>query len=313
MGHPILLLLLGSALLFAGAEALVRGAAALGLRFGLPPLVVGATIVAFGTSAPELAVSLDAALLGLGDLAVGNVVGSNVCNIALILGLSALVRPVRVPDHRLLGLDVPVAIGASLALAGMLRDQVLSRPEGALLLAGIVGYTVLALRPQVRPPDAELDLGPLVSRPRKLGALLFQVVLGLGFLVVGATFFVDGATGLARSLGVSEAVIGLTVVAVGTSLPELATSLVAAARRQPEMAVGNVVGSNIFNVFAILGASALAAPLATRNVRPLDLGVMLVLSVALWPLLRSGSRLGRTEGTLLLASYVAYLSWRIAS
>lgn len=305
----LFLLAAGLVVLTAGATMLVRGAAALALRVGLTPLVIGLTVVAFGTSAPELLVSVQAALRDAGGIAVGNVVGSNVANLALILGLAAVVRPV--PTSRpLLRRDVPLMIAASVVLALMLADKALGRIEGALLLAALfayIGYSVRAGRREtaalaaVAPAE---DLPPPSKHPLVDGLLL---VGGLAALIGGAHVFVEAAVTLAQALGVSNAVIGLTVVAIGTSLPELATSVVAAVRGESAIAAGNVVGSNLFNVLGILSVAALARPLAAPGIGGTDLLVMVVVAVAILPLLASGGRLSRLEGSVLLAGYAVYM------
>jgi len=305
----LLSLLAGFVLLVLGAEFLVRGAASLALRLGIPPVVVGLTVVAFGTSTPELGVSVTGAATGAGDVAIGNVVGSNICNIALILGLAALIRPLAV-EARLVRLDVPIAIGCSVLLAILLLDHHMGRAEGLILLAGILGYLWWTVRLAIRAPGPlQAQFNEELPRPSRRRTYLEALLIagGLGALVLGSTLFVDGAVAMARALGVSEAIIGLSLVAVGTSLPELATSVVAAIRRHSDIAVGNVVGSNIFNVLAILGVSPLVAPL-TSSVGAVDLGVMLLFAVLLFPLARSGFRLERWEGALLLLGYVGYLA-----
>ncbi len=301
-----LLVLVGLVLLFFGAEALVRGAATMALRLGLSSLVVGLTVVAFGTSAPEMVVSLQAAISGQGDIAVGNVVGSNIFNIGVILGLTALICPI--PVHRqITRLDGPIALGVALLLPVCFSGGQLGRIEGAALVLALLLYTwmnvVLARR---EGPSASTD----VEVPAVKGHFLLDValvVVGLVLLVAGSNFLVDGAVSLARRFGVSEAVIGLTIVAAGTSLPELATSLVAAWRKQPDMAVGNVVGSNIFNLLGNLGLASLVAPLSAPGISGLDLAVMIFFSVLILPLLYTGRVLHRLEGALLLILYAGYI------
>lgn len=297
--------------LLVGAESLVRGAASLALRLGISRLAVGLTVVAFGTSAPELMVSVDAALAGSGDIAVGNVVGSNIFNIAVILGLAALVCPIPVHEQ-VVRLDAPIALAVALLLVLLLHDGALGRIEGLALFALLVAYTALNMvlaRRRVRAgledwPEAPFT-GPTGSRWREL----LLIVFGLGLLVAGANLLVGNAILLAQLLGVSEAVIGLTIVAAGTSLPELATSLVAAWRRQADIAVGNIVGSNVFNILGILGAASLVSPLASSGVGTFDLLVMLIVTLLLLPLLYTGRLLHRLEGLLLLLLYVGYLAW----
>jgi len=313
MGDALLWIALGLGGLYLGAEGLVRGSAALALRLGVSPLVIGLTIVAWGTSSPEIVVSVQAALRGSADVAVGNVVGSNICNIALILGLASVLQPLRI-QARLLRLDVPLLIGVSLLSGGLLWDGRLGWSGGVLLLGLLGGYTGLNFYLS-RKESPELLQEGTATLPHPLrhpwieGAI---VVLGLGLLVVGGHWFLEGAVTLARWLGLSEAFIGLSVVAVGTSLPELATSVVAALRREADIAVGNVVGSNLFNLLAILGLSAVVRPLQTTDVQHLDLLVMNALTWVLLPLMWSGHRIHRGEGLLLLGLYGAYLLGRAA-
>ena len=304
------LILLGLVLLCAGAEGLVRGSASLALRAGVTPLVVGLTVVAFGTSSPEMVVSTKAAYLGQGSIALGNVVGSNIFNIAVILGLSALVRPVKV-NIQLIRFDMPVMIGVSLLAFGLLRDGQLTRPEGALLFAGVAVYTITVVRMARRQHTEAVDREFADGTPKANRSVLLDVTYvlgGLALLIFGARFFVLGAVDLARWLGVSEAVIGLTIVAAGTSMPELATSMVAAFRKQEDIAIGNIVGSNIFNILAILGAAGLVRPFTSGGVQPMDFYFMLGTSALLLPLMRWGMKLTRYDGLLFLALYAAYLA-----
>ncbi len=310
MTQHILMIAVALGLLFIGAEGLVRGSASLAIRAGLSPLVAGLTIVAFGTSSPELVVSIKAALAGQGDIALGNVVGSNSFNIGVILGLTALICPV--PVHRqIIKIDAPIALGAALLLPLLMLDHKLGNLEGALLAAGIVAYTgmnVWMARRQTaatagQPAD---DLGvPPVSKNAMLDVVF--IAAGLLTLVLGSRLLVDHSVALAQTFGVSEAVIGLTIVAAGTSMPELATSLVAAIRRQPDIAVGNVVGSNVFNILGILGISSLTTPLHAPGVSMTDYGAMAVFSILLLPLLYTGRILHRVEGAILLGLYGIYL------
>jgi cation:H+ antiporter len=310
MTQNILMIAVALGLLFVGAEGLVRGSASLAIRAGLSPLLAGLTIVAFGTSSPELVVSIKAALAGQGDIAVGNAIGSNSFNIGLILGITALICPI--PVHRqIIKIDAPIALGAALLLPLLLLDKTLSSLEGTLLAAGIVAYTAMNVWLARRQPIAveaqpSEDLGvPPVSRHYLLD-LLF-VAAGLVTLVLGSRLLVDHSVTLAKTFGVSEAVIGLTIVAAGTSMPELATSLVAAIRRQPDIAVGNVVGSNVFNLLGIMGAASLTRPLHAPGISMVDYGAMVVFSVLLLPLLYTGRILHRVEGAVLLGLYGLYL------
>lgn len=307
----VLALVGGLALLTGGATALVRGASALALRLGLTPLVVGLTVVAFGTSAPELVVSVQAALAGAGGIAVGNVVGSNVANIGLILGLAVLVRPFAV-DRSLLRRDVPVLLAVTLGAALVLADRTVGTAEGAALVAGLAAYLVWSVRQARRDTAAAAAVGadlPAPSGPAWRDLLL--VAGGLIGLVGGADLFVGGAVALAEAAGVSSAVIGLTVVAIGTSLPELATSLVAAWRGESEIAAGNVVGSNLFNLLGILGVAALVRPIAAPGLAMADVAVMVGFTLAMAVLMLLGRRLVRLEGAALTSGYVAYLAYLV--
>lgn len=306
----IALLIGGLVLLYFGAEGLVKGGAGLALRCGITPLVVGLTVVAFGTSAPELVVSTKATYLGQGGIAVGNVVGSNIFNIAVILGLSAVIRPMIV-QAQLIRFDMPVMLGISVLCVALFANGRLGRIEAGLFFAGIVAYTVLnvvmARREKSRAVKAEFEEGT----PHKSGNLLIEIMLvlgGLALLVVGARLFVSAAVEIARVWGVSEAVIGLTIVAAGTSLPELATSVIAAVRKQDDIAIGNIIGSNVFNILGILGVSGLIRPLEPGGVNMLDFGFMIGTAVLLFPLLRTGWKLNRWEGAVFLALYAAYLA-----
>jgi cation:H+ antiporter len=294
-------------LLFAGAEALVRGGSSAAIRLGLSPLVVGLTVVAFGTSSPELVVSIKSALAGQGDIAVGNVVGSNSFNIGVILGLTALICPL--PVHRqIIKIDAPIALGVAVLLPVLLFGGLLSRWEAGALFAGILGYTALNIhlaRKSSNEPESFETPGTGVLKHWALD-LLF-ILGGLAILVFGSRMLVDNSVSLARTLGISEAVIGLTIIAAGTSMPELATSVVAAIRKQADIAVGNVVGSNVFNILGILGISGLVKPIESTGVTMVDYGFMVAFSLLLLPLLYTGRVLHRIEGAVLLALYGVYL------
>ncbi|MCU0792921.1 MAG: calcium/sodium antiporter [Opitutaceae bacterium] len=310
---------LGLVALYFGAEALVKGGAGLALRLGLTPLVIGLTVIAFGTSSPEMVVSVQATLGGNGAISVGNVVGSNICNIALILGLCALISPMRA-DLQVIRREVPIMIGVSVFALLILADGRVARWEGALLLLSLIAYTAITVR-QARAataagvdPAVEKEFSDEVGqdRPRGLAFSIVSVIGGLAVLIVGSHFFVEAAVSLATKWGMSQIAIGLTIVAVGTSLPELATSLLAAFKRQGDVAIGNVVGSNIFNVLGILGVAALLRPIDVPALSWVDLGVMLGVSIALLPVVRSGGRISRGEGALLLAAYIGYTWWLLA-
>ncbi len=296
-----ILFLAGLAGLLVGGEFLIRGAVGLAQRFHVPPLIIGLTIVGFGTSTPELLVSLQAALDGAPALAIGNVVGSNIANILLILGLSAMIVPMML-DFARLRRDFAVMIGATIALWLMLGGGVVSRPEGMLLLAGLGVYLWISLK-----GAREIPEGPVVARPVWQTALM--AVGGLLILMAGAKAMVVSSTEIARAFGVSEAVIGLTIVAVGTSLPEMATSILAAFRKHPELAIGNILGSNIFNILGILGVTATVTPVPVDpRFSGLDIGLALGAALAFLALAALPGRVGRLAGTGLLASYGGYLT-----
>lgn len=315
-------LIAGLVLLVAGAEVLVRGAAKLAAQFGISPLIIGLTVVAFGTSAPETAVSVQAAVNGSGDIAIGNVVGSNIANVLLILGLTALVTPL-VVSRQLIRLDVPIMIGASLVTFALAWDGELSRLDGALLFSAVVVYTLFLIISSRR--DTATDTNDEFAKefgldtPAKPHAGLINACLVLGglvLLVVGSNFLVEGAVSLARALGLSELVIGLTVIAIGTSLPELATSIMAAFRGERDIAVGNIVGSNIFNLLCVLGLASLVSPQAiavSPNALAFDFPVMIAVAIACLPIFFAGYTINRWEGLLFLAYYVAYTAYLVMS
>lgn len=303
--------LAGGLLLYGGAEALVRGSAALSLRLGISPLIVGLTVVAFVTSSPELLVSVIAALNGSTQLALGNVVGSNICNIGLILGVACLIRPTGVNKEIVL-YQIPILILASLVLVLMVLNGRVSRPEGALLVIGVVAFTLHGLRRarSPRPAVAKVDFEEVIPAPRSRAAVeLSLIVIGLAALVGGGELFVRGALGLAERLGVSEMIIGLTLAALGTSLPELATSIVAASRNHGDIAIGNIVGSSIFNIFGILGITALITPVDASGLGLLDIPVLLFLTFLLLPIMWSGYIITRLEAGLLCLVYLAYMTF----
>ncbi len=299
----------GLVLLYFGADWLVQGAITLALHLGLSPLIVGLTVVALGTSVPEALVSVQAAIGHQGGIAVGNVVGSNILNIALILGLSALISPLKVDSH-LVKADVPLLAGATFMLVVLLEDFHISRMEGAFLLLCIVGYVVGNIMTVKRTsPDKDKIEGmevpddPGKTLWRDIGLLIVGIIT-LGF---GANFLVTGAVDLARIWGLSEALIGLTIVSIGTGTPELATALMAAYRKNSDLAIGNAVGSNLFNIMFVLGLAGLVAPLDATGINSSDLYVMLAVTLLLLPTVWTGRVLDRKEGFLFLAIYVAYL------
>lgn len=305
----VLLLLLGLVLLYCGAELLVKGAASAAARLGISPLVIGLTVVAYGTSAPEMAVSVQSALAGSGDIAAANVIGSNTFNIAFILGLTALLAPIRI-TAKLIRFDIPVMIGVSVLAMLLLRDGALSRAEGLLLVGGVVFYTlwtfVQARKEPAEPAPQSGEAAGAAKRVSMVRSVVF-IVVGLALLVAGSRAMVTGAVNLARVFGISEAVIGLTIVSAGTSLPELSTSLLAALRRQSDISVGNVVGSNIFNILGILGASSVVSPIAAPGLSEIDLAMMLVTALISLPFMWTRFVLSRGEGVVLLVLYFGYL------
>ena len=311
---PIALLLLaGLVALYFGAEWLVRGGASLAVRLGVTPLMVGLTVVAYGTSTPELIVSSTAAAQGQGAIAIGNAVGSNIFNIGVILGLTALVAPMRV-QLQLLKFDAPVMVGVALLFLLFFRDGSIQRWESLVFLAVIVLYTIVNVRLARRQTSADVNREFDDGVPKPTGSPWTDaglIVAGLATLVLGSRLFVTGAVDLARLFDISDAVIGLTIVAAGTSLPELASSLMAAWRRQPDIAVGNVVGSNIYNILAILGVSGMfASPVNGQGVSLADTLIMIGFSVLLLVIAWTGFKLRRWEGALLLALYGGYL-WHL--
>lgn len=297
-----LLFVVGLVILVTGGEFLVRGASSIARAFHLSPLLIGLTIVGFGTSAPELIVSVQAALADQPGIAIGNVLGSNIGNVLLILGVSALIAPLIIPGRKLWR-DLAFMLLATAVIWVMLLDGQVTRLDGVLLLLGLAVFLVMAFRAgsgQTPTGDTE-SFGPNWKPWLMTGA-------GLVALVIGASLLVDSATSIAREFGISEAVIGLTIVAVGTSLPELATSLIAALRRQSEIAIGNIVGSNIFNVLGILGVTALISPIpVAQRFLTLDLPVMIAVSLVFTLLLLTRKVIGRAAGVVLLAAYAVYI------
>ena len=307
----------GLVLLYFGAEWLVAGAARLAASFGIAPLLVGLTVVAYGTSAPELVVGIGAALRGQGDIALGNVVGSNVANIGLILAVTALITPPRI-DASLARREVWVLLGATALVPLVLLGGGVQWWDGAGLVALAIAYTVWMVRgARMTSGDATAEAVVMAEAadtaapgrmPRGRPALAALTVVGLGLLVAGGHFLVDGAVGLARTFGMSERVIGLTIIAIGTSLPELATSTIAAIRGHSDIAVGNVVGSNIFNVLLILGASSLVRGIeADASAIALDLAVLGAMTIAAAFVIRTRQQVSRPEAIVLLVGYVAFL------
>lgn len=308
MGLAIASLVGGLIILIVGADGLVRGSTSLSFRLGLTPLIVGLTVVAFGTSSPELVVSLQATLNGQGGVAIGNVIGSNISNIALILGVAALISPLSV-ERRLIRYEIPMMIAVSLLLVAFLRDAALDRLEGGILVGGLIAYLIfsiwIARQEQKVKGDAPYAPKPQPARSAPLDALF--IIGGLAFLILGANLFVDGAIDIAEALGIPPAIIAITMVALGTSLPELATSIVASLRKEGDVIVGNVIGSNLFNLLCILGIAALVLPMQADGIRMTDLWVMVGTTLLTLPLMRSGLSINRWEGALLLLGYIGYV------
>lgn len=309
------LFVLGLVLLVFGADFLVAGASKVAGRLGISPLVIGLTVVAFGTSAPELAVSLTGAIAGNADLALGNVVGSNIFNVLFILGLTALIAPLTV-QPQLIRLDVPLMLAVSGLCWLLAADGLVGRLDGILLAVGIVAYTTALIWPRRQAPAEPTATEPTATEPPpppgltdRLVVQLLQIAAGLAMLVLGSGWLVDGAITFAKALGVSELVISLTIVAAGTSLPEVATSVLAAIRGERDIAVGNIVGSNIFNILCVLGLSAAIAPQGVP-VAPAALGfdipVMTLVALLCLPIFITGKLIARWEGAVFLAYYIAY-------
>ncbi|TWF82155.1 cation:H+ antiporter [Pseudonocardia hierapolitana] len=327
--NPVLALILGLAALVVGAEMVVREGSALAARFNVSPLVVGMTIVSLGTSLPELAIGLNAAQQGNAGLAVGNIVGTNLVNILLILGLSALIRPIAL-EARTLRLDLPAMTGAALLLFVLAVDGDLTTADGLwLCLYGAAYLALLAAlaHRESRQPAVVADDGPSPSpdpdtastppaRARPVAVRALLLVLGLAVVVIGSEYLVDGAVEIARDLGASDAVIGLTIVAVGTSAPELVTTLVSTVRGDRSIALGNLIGSSVFNIALILGPTVLVAPGTVpvpEDVLALDLVLMVAAAVVCVPVFLTHRRLGRLEGAAFVTTYVAYMVWLLGT
>lgn len=291
-----------------GADRLTEGASALARRMNVPEIIIGLTIVAAGTSAPELFVSLVSALKGTPDLAVGNVVGSNTMNAMLIVGCAAMVAPMAI-SRPTVKKDIPFSVGASVLLILLALDQFLGRIDGIILLVGFgafMTYTLMqAKKGQVEAVTDGKQLNPWLS--------VLYLVVGLAMLVAGSNLFVDSASSVAYALGISEGVVGLTVVAGGTSLPELATSVVAARKGQSAIAIGNVIGSNVFNILMILGLTATISPLQIQGITTLDMAVMLLSVALVWLFSFTRFTVERWEGALLVGGYGVYLCWLISN
>jgi len=315
----LILFVLGLALLTIGAELLVRGASRIATLVGISPLVIGLTVVAYGTSAPELAVGVHSAYINRPDIILGTVVGSNIFNILLILGISAIITPLIV-KQQLIKIDVPLMIGISVLGWILSLDGQISRTDGIILFFIVIVYTVFSIRQSRKESKAikeeyEKEFGK--AKNKKEVSVIIQItliVLGVALLVLGSNWLVKGAVELAKYFGISELVIGLTIVAAGTSLPEVATSVVAAIKGEKDIAVGNVVGSNIFNILSVLGLSSIVAPNGI-SVSPaalnFDIPIMIAVAIACLPIFFTGNSISRWEGTVFLGYYVAYILYLV--
>lgn len=319
MLSTILYFIGGLIVLIVGAELLVRGSSRLAAAFGVPPLVIGLTIVALGTASPEIAVSLQAAVSGQGDITIGNVIGSNIFNILFVLGVSAMFVNLVIAEQ-LIRLDAPIMIGISALTYLLVLDRHLSRLDGAILVAGVITYSVFSLRQSRKESKGvqqeyaqEYARKESPTLPHILKYIVF-IAAGLGLLVLGARWLVNSATAIAVSLGVSELVIGLTIVAAGTSLPEVATSVIAALRGESDIAVGNAVGSNIYNLLGVLGIAGLLSPggiNVAENAFRFDLPVMIFVAVVTLPIFYIDNRISRLEGGVLFSYYVLYTAYLV--
>lgn len=301
----IVLLIISLVVLYFGAEWLVGGASSLAARLNISPLIIGLTIVSMGTSAPELVVSIKAAMAGQSALSIGNVLGSNLFNIALILGVSALIVPLTV-KRQLLKVDVPVMVGATLLFLIMFIDGKLSFTESLILIILFVGYMVYLFIVSLKNKDSNEENTAMIRIYKHWMLDVVLIALGLVGLIYGSDLLVKNAIIIAQKLGMSEAMIGLTIVAAGTSIPELATSLVAAVRKQSDIAIGNAVGSNTFNLLLILGTAGVIYPIETPDINIVDSLFMLGISALLWVFMKIGTKINRVQGMIFLLAYVGY-------
>ncbi len=311
MLYTSLLVIIGLAILVGGGEALVRGAIALARRLGVPTLVIGLTIVSFGTSAPEMVISVQAVLSGYPDIALGNIIGSNLANTLVVLGVAALITPIAV-HSKLVARDAPVLLAATVLLVVFCLGGLISRPEAGIFLVIVLYYTWHILRSAKSGGEQELieEIKEETAVDMPLWLSLLYVVAGCGLLVFGSDMLVHSSATLARMLGVPEAVIGLTILAVGSSAPEMVTSIVAARRGHSDIALGNVVGSNLFNICAIGGVAVMIHPIAVaKQFLTGDLWILLFITAALVLFMLTGRRITRREGLVLCSLYVAYAVW----
>lgn len=311
MLHDIFILLAGLVILVAGGEFLVRGASSIALRMQISPLVVGLTIVAFGTSAPELFISIQSALAGSPDLAMGNVVGSNICNLALVLGVTAVIFPVKIRKDSI-RIDWPVTMGSSLLLFLIARDHLISIGEGLLFIFILILYNYFIIRKSQKETIANQQFIAKDEVPSHPSSSIWKdllfIIIGTFGLSLGSDWFVSGAQSIATAIGVSERVVGITVVALGTSLPELVTACVAAYRKETDIAMGNLLGSNIFNILSILGFTSIVQEIQVNDtIINTDMIWMLGITLLVFPMMISRKEIGRVEGTILLGAYVYYI------
>lgn len=304
----VLLLVIGIIVVIKGADWLTSGAVGMAERIGVPQIIIGLTIVAMGTSMPEFFVSLLSAINGTPDLAVGNIVGSNIFNALLIVGCAAIVAPIAI-QRTTVKKDIPVAVFASLLLMGMTLDGHISRIDAAILFGVFIAYIGITLRGA----KTEDDTADEEKKPMPVLKAVMLVVVGLAGLVIGSDVFVDNATSIAHTMGISDAVIGLTIVAGGTSLPELATSVVAAKKGNSGIAIGNVLGSNVFNILMILGITGLITPMTISGITVIDLAMMVISMILLWLFSFTKYRIERWEGVVLTAIFIGYITWLVAN
>ncbi|KAF6242870.1 sodium:calcium antiporter [Nitrosopumilus sp. b1] len=300
-----LLVAVGLAMLYFGAEWLVKGSVSIAQKFKISQLVIGLTIVAFGTSTPELSVSVSSAINGVSDVALGNVVGSNIANIGLILGISAIITPIAVA-RQTIRKEVPIMIGVSVLLLAVSLDAQISMIEGILLAIGVVAFTVFSYKSAKKEEQVVESTDGTVSVKTTTYRSILLIGIGLVLLTIGSFVTVDNAVLIAQNIGISERVIGLTLVAVGTSLPELITSVVAARKGHADLSVGNIVGSNIFNILAIIGISASIAGITVNDSMWSDYYIMIIFALVLLPIMRTGFKISKLEGIALLAGYLIY-------
>lgn len=305
----ILFVLIALTLLYFGASWLVTGSSSLAIKAGVSPLVAGLTVVAFGTSSPELVVGINTALAGQGNIAIGNIVGSNIFNICIILGISSIIAALKI-KMQLLKMDIPILIITTIAFMILFNDRQISRIEGGILLSGIVLYTILNIVLARREKNKEVMDEFDKSIPKSNMKWYYSagmVVIGIGVLVAGSELLVKGAVQIARVLGVGETIISLTIIAAGTSMPELASSVVATIRKEYDIAIGNIIGSNIFNILGIIGISSLISPLSAMAISNIDLYIMLGVTLLLLPFFRTKYSLTRDEGIFMVVLYLMYL------